>query len=886
MSEVEILHLPTDVDVPSLWSTAAARAAAWLRGRALPARDATLLLPFAALVPVARETFAAEPGFGGWPPRIETPLTLAAALGPPPEAAPGRVSGEPLVDRLAATARVRRLLGATGLDERAVVPGELPWLTAQFVDAAQRLRAAALALAPARRAGWWAAAAARTAAAAAGPAQLEARLLSEAVNWCAEGVAGATDRLFRHRPAAWIVVEMGGADALVAGLLDAAAAAGVPALRLVADPPSAAPFAATACPARVRRWIAEDAEDEARAAAAAVVDALAAERTPVALVALDRALVRRTRALLERAGVPLHDETGWQLSTTRAAAELRALLRAARAGSGGDAWLDWLATWPRAEPAARASLEALWRGSRRVRDAAAATRLARAAGAHLAPLAEPGRRSLNAWLQRLAGRLQADGSAERLRSDAAGAQVLAALRLDGAGPGWGPAADALHLDLAEFDAWLAAALEARTFVPPADAGAVVVVTPLARAIGRPFGAVVLPGADHRHLGDAAPAASLVGDALAAELGVPTRGEARLRQRLALAQLMRVPALTLLRRLQDEGEGFDDSPDLQWLLLERARAGLPAWPDEPAPLPRRLMPAAPVAPPRPSASAALPHTLSATQVEALRDCPYRFFARAVLRLEEPAELEQALAKRDYGEWLHLVLQHFHAGRAAAEAAAPHEAAAPPPDDAARLQQAAEHATRELRLDAAELLPFRASFEAFAPAYLRWLARHEAAGWHWLGGETEHRFAAAALAPTTLRGRLDRIDQGPGGTRRVIDYKTGSKRALERKVKEPLEDTQLAFYAALLGDATPLEACYLALDERDAPIEIAHPAVQRSAAALVAGLGDELRRLRAGAAMLALGEGEVCLHCEMRGLCRRDHWRPPAQQAAEAAPGHAA
>ena len=42
--------------------------------------------------------------------------------------------------------------------------------------------------------------------------------------------------------------------------------------------------------------------------------------TPVALVAQDRVLVRRVRALLERMQIDLIDETGWTLSTTRAAA--------------------------------------------------------------------------------------------------------------------------------------------------------------------------------------------------------------------------------------------------------------------------------------------------------------------------------------------------------------------------------------------------------------------------------------------------------------------------------------------------------------------------------------------------------------------------------------
>lgn len=895
MTTLQTIRLPAGGDVPTLWSAVAAHMAAWLHERGLAARDAVLLLPFAALLAPARMACAAEPRFAGWPPRIETPLTLAAALGPPPESVPGRVSGDVLVDRLAAGARVGRLLASAGA---APAPGDFEHLTAQFVDAAHLVRTAALARAPVQRAAFLSRACARTAGAAAGPAQLEARLLGEAVAWCAEGVDAASDRLFAHRPAAWVAIEVGGSDALIDAVVaqaqgdrapgrtcrdavpdavqgDARLAEvphadgpalmhddGVPVLRLVADAPREAPFADLARPALARRWLCEDAEDEARAAAVAVIEALDAGRAPVALVALDRSLVRRVRALLERVGVPLVDETGWQLSTTRAAARLMALLRAAQAEPGSDAWLDWLSTWPSADALALRSLEASWRGRRRIPARAAGERLAFAAAAHLAPLAQAGRHSLREWLKRLSACLRADDSAAQLAADAAGAQVLAALRLDEVGATWGVEADALSLDLAGFVSWIAAALEARSYAPPPGAGAVVVVTPLARAVGRPFAHAVVPAADHRHLGHAAPSASLVGEALAAELGLETRAESRLRQRLALAQLMRLPALTLLRRRQDEGEGVDDSPDLQWLQLEVERGGASPWPAEAPPLSQRAVVVTPVAPPFAVAAGALPAVLSATQIEALRDCPYRFFARAVLRLDEPAELEAGVAKRDYGEWLHLVLQRFHAARAAPGAAVL--------DDASRLRQAALEATARQGLDEAAMLPFRASFEVFAPAYLRWLEQRERVGWHWQAGEVDAKAAPAVLAPTVLRGRIDRIDADARGVRQVIDYKTGAAETLRRKVAEPLEDTQLAFYAALLGEATPLEACYVALDGRDAPRQFAHADVQRSAAALVAGLAGEMRRLRQGAALRALGEGDVCEHCEARGLCRRDQW----------------
>lgn len=860
--------MPDAGDVAALWGQAAAAAARWLAAQSLAAEDAVVLVPFAALLPVARQRFAETAPFQHWPPRVETTLTLAASLGPPPAGPSGGVSGVSADDRLVASVRVRRLVAA---GELTAAQGDVDTMVALCVDAAQRLRAAALAMSPSARPLFWALVSERLGAMAAGPAQAEARLLREALAWCAQGVVAATDHLFAGGFGAWIAVELGGADVLARGVLEAQAAQGAPTLRIVADAEATAPFAALAQPARMRRWLCEDAEDEARAAAAAVMEALEAGRTPVALVALDRSLLRRTCALLQRVGVPLRDETGWQLSTTRAAARLMSLLRAAQAQAGSDAWLDWLATWPQADPAARVSLEALWRGRRRVPDPEAAGRLAREAAAFLEPLAAPpgrGRRSLREWLRRLSDRLAADGSGATLAAEQAGAQVLSALRLDQVDDGWGPAADAVPMDLAEFSAWVAAALEDARFDPLSAPGAEVVVTPLARAIGRPFAQVVVPAADHRHLGQPTTGPSLIGEALAAEFGLGTMAQARLRQRLALGHLMRAPALTWLRRRQDEGEDVGDSPDLEWLLLEAVRRGEPSCSLVPAPVTSRRVQAVAVAPPMARVADALPAALSATQVEALRDCPYRFFARAVLRLEEATELDVGLAKRDYGEWLHLVLHRFHLQRAASEAAADGS------DDAARLQRAAEQATIEQALDEAELLPFRASFEVFAPAYLDWLAQREAQGWHWLSGESDERVAPPALAPTVLRGRLDRVDVGPGGARQVIDYKTGNADALRRKAGDPMEDTQLAFYAALLGNATPLSACYLALDGRDAPREIGHADVRRTASALVDGLAGELRRLRAGEPLQALGEGEVCDRCETRGLCRRDHWLRPA------------
>jgi ATP-dependent helicase/nuclease subunit B len=263
--------------------------------------------------------------------------------------------------------------------------------------------------------------------------------------------------------------------------------------------------------------------------------------------------------------------------------------------------------------------------------------------------------------------------------------------------------------------------------------------------------------------------------------------------------------------------------------------------------------------RPAPQALPPARLSASAVEALRDCPYRFFARVVLRLHEADELDAEVAKRDYGNWLHAVLLRFHAAR---DPSASTEA------DLAALLAAAD--ADDGGLDAAQLLPFRAAFVSLAPRYVGWQRARDDAGVRYGEGEID---AARPLpgAGAELYGRIDRIDDAPGGQRVLIDYKTTSHETLRERVREPLEDTQLAFYAALLDAPPALAAMYVTLDERKAPRQVVHPQVAVSAAALLEGLADDLAQLRAGTGLAALGEDPVCSHCEVRGLCRRDHWR---------------
>ncbi len=845
MQSLELDFRATE-DLTAFWQRLAQQCQAWLAAQKLSARDAVLLLPFAQQIAPARRAWTAQ---GLWQPRITTSHSLASALGPAPLAQAGQISFDAAIDAFTADGLLADQSWAQALKRRDARAYGVA--LQRLVETAHQLAQASAQRRPAQRGAYFADARARLSAQTGGPGELETAMAQVALAWVeSDERRPVTDTLFGLNPSAWLVLRVGGPDPLADALL----AGSTPSLLIDAE----LDLDALNCPPeRVEQAVCADFEALADASAAAVLQHLAAGRAPVALLAQDRVVVRRVRALLDRAGVPLHDETGWTLSTTPAAAAVMALLRAAQGGASVDEALAWLKSpltrdW---DGAAIDALEALcrrrgWREP--IRLDALDLPVWRRARASLEALTG-GPRGLGQWLTGLAQVLRGLAPLDELPG---GTAVLDALWLSRS-----PWPDSAHAAVLagtrlrpdEFLAWVDATLEAAQFKPDAldDGPAPVVITPMARALLRPFAAIVLPGADAGSLGAAAARSGLLSDGDAQALGLPCAAEQRQAQALAFAQLLRAPHVTLLRSARAGSEPLAASPLLERLEATLGRV-LPAWQDERAvrPLSATPQPGAQAHPAR------LPASLSASGIEALRHCPYQFFGRVLLGLSDADELEAEPDKRDYGTWLHAVLGRFHEqGRSG--------------DDPADLRAAAEV---ELALiDATDFLPFSAAFERVAPRYLAWLADAEAAGQHFAQAEvalTVQPFAAP-LQDLTLKGRIDRIDTAGAGPV-LLDYKTGSVRSLKDKLAQPLEDTQLAAYALLMERAPGLQAAYLALDDPKAIELLPHPEINQTALALRDGLQGDLLAMQAGAALPALGEGAACDFCEMRGLCRRDDW----------------
>ncbi|MEO6320287.1 MAG: PD-(D/E)XK nuclease family protein [Polaromonas sp.] len=826
-----------------------AQLAGIIASRGIHPAEAVVLLPYAQLIQQARQAWADSAGSTFFVPRFETTMNWASSQGGTlgmftPSGVDLRMDVS--VDMLTAAS----LLGQAGL------AAQQDALAGRLVEAAWSLGRVAAAVLPAGRQAWSESVAEALGVGLDSPVlALEAAVGRIALAWVAAS-AYATDRLFLAEPALLVVIEGFQVEPVTEALKKhfGERAASI-ALCLAPDvlESVAAPMASL--------HAALDAEDEAGRAAACVLAHLAQGRSPVALIAQDRQLTRRTAAMLAERGMAMRDETGWKLSTARAAAGLMSLLRALPWDVSTDAVIDWLKNAPvfAASRVTAAETEMRKFGVRAWRDLPASPLevlavthpLARQVNALREDLTRA--RPLAAWLRDLRAALQSSGQWELLTRDEAGQRVLDVLRLhEGADIEF---EDAPVMKLKAFTSWVNQALEAEAFSPEHPAVEQVVILPLAQLVGRTVQAVVLPGCDEIRLPVSPEPAGQWTPSQRELLGLPSREDATRVARQAWSYALRLPHVDLLWRTSEAGERLMPSGFVQELLLTRSLA------QEEAADPRHLRAVSVRATlrPRPSGEALPVTRLSASSYGDLRRCPYRFFALRQLGLQASDELESELGKRDFGNWLHSLLCTFHEALKAS----------PTQDHQSRVAMinvAAEQATQALGLRESEFLPFAAAWGPVREGYLAWLATHEATG---ASFEEAEVWREMPLGELTLVGQIDRMDRQADGDLLLIDYKTEPRTTTAERIKNGLEDSQLAFYAALSADDT-LAAAYVNLGEKEPTRTYSQSEIVALRDALIDSILVDMARIAKGATLQALGEGKACDYCAARGLCRKDFW----------------
>ncbi len=627
-------------------------------------------------------------------------------------------------------------------------------------------------------------------------------------------------------------------------------------------------------PAGLRLNAATSLEEEATTGAQTIVDWLQAGREKIAIVAQDRVVARRIRALLERAEVIVSDETGWKLSTTRAAAAFAAWFDLIAARAETVALLDFLkspfvfaGTDDKADlvmaieiALRRANIAGDWAT---VTDALTALPVAQSLVVRLAEQAKSyaGRKTLCDWIATTERTFASLGMTEALSADLAGQQSLQLLKTiaqdcDGVGHAF---------SFPEWRAFVNLQLESAPFIQK-QIDRRVVMLPLNGARLRGFDAVLMVGVDSDHLPSQPSETLFFANAVRGELGLATR-ESRQRQQLRdFTELLSANnEIVLSWQTTRDGEPNTVSPWIERLQLTLAKAGAAPLATHVATVASRQLHATPVMMPAPSAPQLRPLRLSASGYNSLVACPYQFFATRMLGLAGIDELSDLPEKRDYGDWLHQILATFHTTMRDQHVAV---------EDRAALLNDISHKIFAQSLDkSGAALGYFARWEKAMPAYLAWVEERERQGWHFVFGE-EHLERTlrwendGAQGDIILHGYVDRIDENDGGERAVLDYKSTNATSLNSRLKQG-EDHQLPFYG-LLSDIPLLNACYVPLDTRDKVKEVEAPDFSAWQHALEEQITHSMQAIDRGAPLAATGPESVCQYCDARGLCRKGAW----------------
>jgi ATP-dependent helicase/nuclease subunit B len=628
-------------------------------------------------------------------------------------------------------------------------------------------------------------------------------------------------------------------------------------------------------------------EREAHEGALQVRQWLSAGYRNIAIVAQDRMVSRRLRAMLERQGVEVRDESGWTFSTTAASTVVMRWLDLVRSEGYYRHLQDLMHSpylcgdWPvEKRQQAVTVLENLmlrtnWisdlgllvqrlEGATGDQEESAAAREMLDRLQRGTQLFKPQTLLFAQWLERLTLSLETCGIAMGLALDAAGCQLLDILKQLGEDAGQIPG----KLTLSEWVRALDLQFEAASFMEDRPRGPVC-MTQLSMTRLRSFDAVLVLGADADHL----PFISLqayFGDVVRAALGLPTRQDVLEATRRDLIELIsRAGTVKITWRSEINGERNPLAPLLQRLdVFHRSAWGKPLLAPPPSiPAIAAVQVTAPGMPAPRLAATQVPLSLSASGHNRLLACPYQFFAAAVLRLDDDTTIQETVDKRDYGQRIHEVLYQFHQATPQVSALATAEAVK-------RLTALTRSVFSRKKIPDEEMRAWGLRWESRIPSYVAWATAWEQDGWRWAGGEVMHERLLGAHTPgqVVLKGKLDRMDRrrSPEGEEvAILDYKLKSfSGRIARDIAQG-EDVQLAVYT-LLADQPIAQAAYLMLDVEGMPRLVDSPHPQENAKAVAARVVMLFQSLREGAALPANGGDQDCLRCEYDGLCRREHW----------------
>lgn len=635
-------------------------------------------------------------------------------------------------------------------------------------------------------------------------------------------------------------------------------------------------------------------EDAAWQGAGAIQDLLQEGHQHIALIAQDRLVARRIRALLARfgKGLSVHDETGWKLSTTRAAASVMSWIDVLRQTNGPTSielmdflknpYINW-STWGLSDEQAsdylshlekrliQADVRASWGGillalqSQDVEVDAVSNLIKKLQ--ELSHKWQMSERACSEWLEFLESDLKELGMFDALTKDVAGQQLLQSLQPM-------QLLKEYSLKQSEWLSLLSSMFEDASYIESNPrAKACVTILPLSATRLRRFNAWVMVGCDDGQLPSASDSPMFLSGELKKILGCKTQTMEFEQQAMDLSQLMMSHShwRMVWQSNGSAGEPKQPSPWLQRLYINhadllkqcidvKATAYKPVTVVQPAP----LLPTDYVK----------PASISPSAYRALRECPYRYYVTRLLGLREQNTLDVEVDLGLVGQTLHAALRDFYHGLKTQAIVSDN-----PYEKAKLLKQrlfaiSNKHFKPLLEVDGRWLAAW-IEWETLIPDWINWHMEREEAGWVFHDGEKPVGFdLLTSFGSIRVSGFVDRLDIHPEHGVEVIDYKYSSKTSINKKKSNIEDDPQLVIYAKavdghdLVNGQAVAGASWVSIKEAKTAIQVEDLSEHMNE--LPAQMIADIEALWGGSPVVASAPDSICQYCQARGICRKGMW----------------
>lgn len=635
-------------------------------------------------------------------------------------------------------------------------------------------------------------------------------------------------------------------------------------------------------------------EDAAWQGAGAIENFLQNGCQHIALIAQDRLVARRMRALLARFGdgLSVHDETGWKLSTTRAAASVMSWMDVVRHPAGPSSvelidflknpYIDWSVFGIEQDQVSdclsfleqrliEADVRGSWSGFVLALDSDkdqtnSLIRIIR----QLKNQSHRWQSSSNsclAWLDLLEQDLIDLGMSATLKQDLAGQQLLSSLapmRLLSQHP----------MKQVEWLSLLSSMLEDASYIegnPRQNAS--VTILPLSATRLRRFDAWVMVGCDDTQLPSLSDSPMFLSAQLRKLLGCKTQEAEFIQQAMDLSQLMTSHQhwRMIWQSVGSSGEPRQPSSWLQRLYVSHAellKEKLVTLPTD--------YEAKPIHQPRPSLPIDFvkPTSISPSAYRALRECPYRYYVTRLLGLRERSGLDAEIDLSLVGKTLHAALYDFYHGlkTQALETDNVYERTKLLKQRLYAISH--KHFQPLLEVDGRWLAAW-IEWETLIPSWIDWHIQREQSGWLFHDGEKQVGFdLQTRFGDISVSGFVDRLDIHPQEGVEVIDYKFSSKNSITKKKNNLQDDPQLVIYAKAVNghdmvDCHPATiASWVSVKEDDARVQVDD--LQEQMNQLPSQMIADIEALWGGSSMVASAPDSICQYCQARGICRKGMW----------------